>query len=343
MITLVTSKIKKGSPDIDLLQRFEQYCAKHSDWKVRSGPVLFAPSGLSSRLYTLVHRLLKPLFRNYTMNGAIVSLGLPYHYYLYSKTFPYFTLNSSLKVLWTYDVWEPDYKSVENLIRTSGVNLLLLSSYQATRHFKNLKISDCQVHWIPETINPADYKHKKWSERSINVLSFGRSWLTYHHKIKDGCKDLHINYLYQERNETTDVAVQGLKRNLQFPTWSSFIDGLADSQICICFPRTLTHPKLAGNVSTLTIRYLQAMASKCLIVGVAPMEVKLLLNYNPVIEVDWADPVGQLARILEHPEDWQALIEKNYDTVYRFFHHNNALSQIDSLIKKQLNAESQPL
>ena len=343
MITLVTSKIKKGSPDIALLQSFEQYCAKHSHWKIKSGPVLFAPSSISSRLYTLFHGLLSPMLKKYTMKGAVISLGLPYHYYLFAKTFPYFTLNSSLKVLWTYDVWEPDYKSVENLVRKSEVKLLLLSSYQATQHFKNLKIENCKVHWVPETINPEDYKRKEWSERRINILSFGRSWLNYHEKIVSGCIKNNINYVYQERNETTDVAVQGLKRNLQFPTWSNFVDGLADSQICICFPRTVTHPKLAGNVSTLTIRYLQAMASKCLIVGIAPLEVKLLLSYNPVIEVDWKDPVGQIQEILEHPEDWQELIEKNYDTVCRLFHHKNAISQIDNLIKNSLLLKSNQL
>ena len=343
MITLVTSKIKKGSPDIALLHNFEEYCAHHSNWKVKSGPVLFAPSGLSSRLFTAFHRILKPFVKRYTIKGAVISLGLPYHYFLYAKTFPYFTLNCSLKVLWTYDVWEPDYCSVEKLVRQSGINLLLLSSYQATQHFKNLKIRNCNVHWVPETINPADYKHKNWSERNINILSFGRSWLTYHDKIKQGCVENNINYVYQERNETIDVAVQGLKKNLQFPTWSSFVDGLADAQICICFPRTVTHPKLAGNVSTLTVRYLQAMASKCLIIGSAPLEVKLLLNYNPVIEVDWIDPVGQIQNILKHPENWQELIEKNYDTVCSIFHHNNALKQIDTLVRKQIEAETRSL
>ncbi|WP_432713826.1 hypothetical protein [Pedobacter sp.] len=60
-----------------------------------------------------------------------------------------------------------------------------------------------------------------------------------------------------------------------------------------------------------------------------------LLNYNPIIEADWADPVVQLQRILKNPEHWQHLIEKNYNTVCNMFHHKNAVAQIDTLIKKQ--------
>ncbi|EOR92914.1 hypothetical protein ADIARSV_4002 [Arcticibacter svalbardensis MN12-7] len=214
--------------------------------------------------------------------------------------------------------------------------MLLLSSYQATEHFRKLHIPNCEVQWVPETINPDNFKVKPWEQRSVNILSFGRSYMKYHNVIEKGCKQNHIRYMYQERNDKTDVAVQGLKQNLQFPTQESFIDGLANAQICICFPRSLTHPDLAGNVSTLTIRYLQAMASKCLIIGSAPQEVQYLLDYNPVIEVDWNNPVEQIKSILKNPSDYKALIEKNYAAVCTLFHNKKAIETIDELVNKQL-------
>lgn len=319
-----------------LLQNFEKFCSLNSNWQTKSGPSLFAPRGLSSRLYTAVHSISKPLLGNFRRGGAVISLGLPYHNYLYAKTFPHFTLGSDLKVLWTYDVWQPNYAEVEKLVRDSGINLLLLSGYQATEHFKSLDIPDCEVCWVPETINTADYKFKPWDAKSIHVLSFGRSWLKYHNEIVDGCKAAGINYMYQERTDSHDVAVNGLKKGLQFPTWDSFVEGLADAQICICFPRCMTHPKLAGNVSTLTLRYLQAMASKCLLLGSAPLDMKYLFDYNPVIEVDWADPAGQIRHIVQNPEKYSDIIEKNYTAVNTFLHHRNAVSQIDKLVKARL-------
>ena len=332
MITLITARIRSRQPDIQLLQKLELSCKRYSTWKIRSGPILFAPRALSSRVYTLIHYLLKPLLRSYKIKGAVLSLGFPYRLYFFSRTFPYFTRDADMRVWWTYDVWQPDYPRVEKLVREGKINLLLLSSHQATEHFYKLKIPGCTVDWVPETINVEDYKHKPWNERSIHVLSFGRGWQKYHDKIVEGCRENQINYISQSTSEDHDVALHGLKRNLLFPGWTDFINGLADTQICICFPRAVTHPQLAGNVSTLTVRYLQAMASKCLILGAAPLDIPYLLNYNPVIEVDWSNPVGQIKDIMAHPAEWQELVEKNYLTVSKIFQHNNAVEQIDKLI-----------
>lgn len=336
MITLVTSRIRGITPDIALLQGFEQYCARNSTWQTRQGPVLFAPRTLSSRVYTFMHATLKPVLRRHKVRGAVLSLGMPYHIYLYSKTFPYFAYDCDLRVLWTYDVWEPDYSKIERLVRQSGTNLLLLSSYQSTEHFRKLRIPGCEVHWVPESINTDDYHFKPWHERKIQLLSFGRSYMTYHNKIEEGCRQSGIEYACQERNEHHDVAVHGLKQNLQFPTWESFTEGLANAQICLCFPRALTHPQLAGNVSTLTIRYLQAMASKCLLLGTAPLDTRYLFDYNPVVEVNWNDPLGQVKSILSDPLPYQELIEKNYAAVCNLFHHRQACTRIEQLITERL-------
>ncbi|GGF11327.1 hypothetical protein GCM10011383_23170 [Hymenobacter cavernae] len=271
------------------------------------------------------------------MKGAFISLGLPYRNYLFSKNYPYFTFDCDLRVLWTYDVWEPRYQEVENLVRESGTNLLLLSSLQATEYFRNLGIPDCAVHWVPETVNTDAYRYKPWAERRIDILSFGRSYLEYHNKIVAGCEFLGIEYRYQERTNAKDVATQWVKTpDYQFPTEQDFIDGLADAKICICFPRSLTHPKLAGNVSTLTLRYLQAMASKCLVVGATPYDAEKIFGYNPIVEVDWSNPMEQIVHILKNPEAYQELIERNYKFVCENLHYRNALTVIDKLANKYL-------
>jgi hypothetical protein len=338
MITLITSRIHDSSPDIALLQDFEQFCSKNSAWAVKKGAVLFSPRSISSRVYTACHTLLRPVLKKYKFNGAVISLGLPYRKTLFSKTFPYYALDCDLRVLWTYDVWEPDYVSVELMVREAGINLLLLSSYQATAHFSKLNIPGCEVHWVGETINPDDYQHMTWAEKKTDVLSFGRTWRYYHDRIYEACVNGGINYKFQQLDGIVDTAVQGLKKGLQFPTWNDFVTGLSDAKICICFPRSVTHPALAGNVSTLTLRYLQAMASKCLILGAAPLDLKFTLDYNPVVEVDWDDPAGQIRHILANPEAYQELIDKNYKTVIELFHHKNSIVKIDQLVRNRLNS-----
>ena len=62
----------------------------------------------------------------------------------------------------------------------------------------------------------------------------------------------------------------------------------------------------------MTMRYLQSIVSKCLIVGQAPKEMIELFGYNPVIEIDWTAPENQITSILNHYNEYQYLIEKNY-------------------------------
>ena len=50
----------------------------------------------------------------------------------------------------------------------------------------------------------------------------------------------------------------------------AFIDGLARSRVSICVPSSVTHPERAGDIETMTIRYLQSMVSKCVVLGRAP-------------------------------------------------------------------------
>jgi hypothetical protein len=94
-----------------------------------------------------------------------------------------------------------------------------------------------------------------------------------------------------------------------FPAKQEMIDGLANTRISVCFPSSMTHPKRSGVVETLTYRYLESMASKCLVVGKCPKELVELFGYNPVIELE--NP-SQIMEILNQIQDYQCLVERNY-------------------------------
>ena len=135
-------------------------------------------------------------------------------------------------------------------------------------------------------------------------MQIGRKYDNYHDLIVDKFQRLNRIYLYEKK-----------KGELIFPTRESFINGLAASKISICFPSNITHPDRAKGIETMTIRYLQSIASKCLIVGKAPEEMIKLFGYNPVIEADLLNPFGQLEEILNNYEDYIPLIEKNYSNI----------------------------
>jgi len=103
-----------------------------------------------------------------------------------------------------------------------------------------------------------------------------------------------------------------VKGNVVFPTRDGFIAGLGDSQISVCFPSSVTHPARSGYVETLTHRYLESLASKCVVVGRCPQELEILFGYNPILEADLDNPASQLLSILSDISRYQDAVERNY-------------------------------
>jgi hypothetical protein len=235
---------------------------------------------------------------------------------------------------------------MESLVRDARIDILLLSSWAATQHFRTLKFENLapeDIHWLPETINAQRYQSSAWHDREIDVLSFGRNYSRFHQAMESSGAAKHFRYDFQGKNQghtggenaDTDTGRNGMKSvKLQFPTHGDLVRGLANSKICICFPRSTTHPDLTGQVSTTTLRYLQAMSANCLILGNTTQDLEHMLPYNPVVEVDWNDPVGQISHILANPASYQSLIERNSQTVRDLFSIEYAISFIESAIKK---------
>lgn len=160
------------------------------------------------------------------------------------------------------------------------------------------------MHWVPEGIDPSSYRFYDYQNKDIDVIEFGRKHLPYHQTIRGFLENTEKVHLYEQN-----------KGELVFSDRESFIDGLAHSKISICIPSNITHPERSGDIETMTVRYLQSMVSKCLIVGHAPAEMVELFGYNPVVEIDNVEPGTQLLHLLDHYEDFIPLMERNYHQV----------------------------
>jgi glycosyltransferase involved in cell wall biosynthesis len=218
------------------------------------------------------------------------------------KCMPYFLLPGR-KSVYLFDAWPKFYPKIQSFIRDWGIQHAFVSSSQSTARLVEL-VEGCQFHWVPEGVTPQNYRQYPISARNIDVLQFGRRYELYHQQIVGALEKAGKTYLYEQA-----------PGQIIFPDHSAFVDGLARARISICFPSNITHPERAGDVSTLTLRYLQSLASKCLVVGSAPEEMVRLFGYNPVIQADLQDPAGQLLSILENYDDFAELIEQNYRKV----------------------------
>lgn len=81
-----------------------------------------------------------------------------------------------------------------------------------------------------------------------------------------------------------------VKSELTFPSCEGFIQGIARSKFLSAYLPVL-HISNVQEMSKLTIRYLQYMVAKCLVLGHAPLESVELFGYNLVIEIASEAPV----------------------------------------------------
>lgn len=254
---------------------------------------------------SLAQRILQKLFKLWPGFRALWhAFAVPDEYFVVvlgigniAKTYPYFLYQARKKIVYFIDAWEPVFNRAEAFLNDTGVDVAFFSSKQAAGHFSK-KLDRTKCYWVPEGIAMDRYCSKK---KDIDVLQLGRKYDLYHEKILDYLVRRNITYLFEKR-----------KGKVVFETNEDFVDGLARTKISICFPSNITHPERSGFVSVLTHRYLQSMASKCLIVGAMPEDMKELFDYMPIIEADMNRPGEQLEEILKNFEQYIPLIEKNY-------------------------------
>lgn len=224
--------------------------------------------------------------------------------------------------VYLFDAWPATFPFFEYFFHKMRFRNVFLSSKSAAMYF-NDRIAWTKFHWVPEGIDVNSYSFVDYSGKDIDILQFGRKYEKVHQDIES--RNGRFSYLYQKGGDKL------------FVTNAEFKQALARTKISLCFPATVTHPEKAGGISTMTARYLQSMASKCLVVGIMPDEMKELFDYMPMIEIDLANPYKHLEDILEHYENYRGLIEKNYQYIRTCHSWANRWQAMKEEIEKPTN------
>jgi hypothetical protein len=219
------------------------------------------------------------------------------------KYLPHADRTYHARMIYLFDAWPKEYQRIIRFVTKYGIDHVFVSASQSAEDL-NALINKKMFHYVPEGVDPSVYRFARYDAKDIDVLSLGRKYDRYHERILPTLQRLDRTYLYEV-----------VKGNIIFPNREGLIDGLARTKISICVPGSITHPERSGHVETMTMRYLQSMASKCLILGHAPAEMIKLFGYNPVIEIDWDHAEEQIAEILQDFHIQIPLIERNYKEV----------------------------
>ncbi len=198
-----------------------------------------------------------------------------------------------------FDCWEPDYAKWTDLLQRLAPKVAFFSARQSAAYMEQ-NVPGLQAIWAPEGIDPTDFTpHKPLRDRTIDVLELGRKNDSYHAAIRDlSSRRPYVHLFEKERGA------------IVFASRAKLVAGLADSKLSICFPSSITHPGRSGNVETLTQRYLESIASGCILLGRCPVELRDLFGFDPVIAVDEGDPLGQIEHILANIDNYTELTDR---------------------------------
>lgn len=232
-------------------------------------------------------------------------------------------IRTARKSIYLFDAWPNRHAYIRAFVKSWGIRYAFVSSSQAATRLASL-CDRCSFIWVPEGVDPSRYEARPPAEKDIDVIQPGRKFELLHALIAPQLADAGKSYRYETE-----------KGKIIFPKRKEFVAGLARSRISICVPSSITHPERAGDIETMTIRYLQSIVSKCVVLGHAPMEMVDLFGYNPVVEMDMSDPAGQLLDILRHYEDYLPLVERNFDVVTREHTWDNRWQRMAAVLFSQ--------
>ena len=240
------------------------------------------------------------------------------------KLFLPYAFFSRHNYIYMYDTWPRFQKWIFPLLDFLSIRFVFFSSKQVYEdHLNKCPQSRCKSMWIPEAIDAHAYRFEHVEDKDIDVLEFGRIYQAHHELIEPALAANGKKHVYRQAGMP-----------LLFPDRTSFIRGLARSKIVICVPSNITHPERAEYISTMTLRYLQAMASKVLIVGIMPSDMRELFPYVPIVEIDMARAAGQILNVFDNYEQYRYLIERNYKEVRQNHQWQNRWAVIKSVIEE---------
>jgi hypothetical protein len=200
-----------------------------------------------------------------------------------------------------YDCWPNRYPAWEAFLRRHRVRVAFFAARQNAERFA-AALPGVRCQWVPEGCPVEQYRPARpLADRPVDVTEFGRSYPAFWDAVGPAAKAAGV---------ATRAGTGGLSRD-------AFFDLLGESKVSVCFPRTMTHPDFAGGVETMTLRYLEIMASGSLPLGHCPAEMESLFGYNPVVELDWPRAGDQLLQVLRDVRAFQPLVDKNLEAVRR--------------------------
>ena len=229
-------------------------------------------------------------------------------------SFPDYACYEVVPMFW--DCWPRYFEMTCEWLRKHRVRTAIFSSRMTAERMQE-RFPDMRIIWCPEAVDGAVYqKGKLLKDRTIDLLEFGRS---NEKVLAAGALEKTFESSHGADGMNFSLNHVCTKQNGKFIyTNEQLHQAMGDAKVTIALPRSRTQPEMAGDIETLTQRYWECMFSRMVMVGHAPQELVDFIGYNPVIELREDIPAEALIwDVLEHIEEYQALVDKNRETAER--------------------------
>jgi len=225
--------------------------------------------------------------------------------------------------VYCYDVWEPEFADWKKAFDDVGFDYIFFGFKQSYEYYKALGYN---AFWVPLS---GDFEvFKPYEEKKTRLfIQMGRRNDDLHEKIlnylkEHGLEDSRENYVYRkDRNERI------------FPDIDELAKEISRSKYFVCVPKYYENFKRTGNINSTICRFYEGMACKTMLLGMKSYSFDELFPYKAMISFnDGEDFDEQIEYYESHPEEYEAIVNKNYDYIMKHHTWGNRVNQILEII-----------
>lgn len=228
-------------------------------------------------------------------------------------------------ILYCFDTWEAQYKDWEEIFRYINPDYIFLAYKASVDYFSKIFSN---VFFLPQSMDEAFFFPRKGYKKERLFMQMGRKNQKIHKMILEylhmkNIADVEENYVYEKE-----------EGRIIYPNTNELAENICKTKYFICAPQSDENSKLTGVVSDVTARFYEAMACKTLIVGFKPNTFNLLFNEESMIEVnaDGSNFAEKVDYFESHPDEYNRIVEMNYDLLMKKHRWQNRLETIVNTI-----------
>ena len=227
--------------------------------------------------------------------------------------------------VYCYDCWEPEFNDWQKSFDEIGLDYIFFGYKKSSEHFKSLGYN---AYWVPLSGDFEVFKPYE-GEKTRLFMQMGRRNDDLHEKIlsymeKHGIEDNRENYVYAKK-----------KGESIYPDIHELVREIGKTKYFVCVPKFYENFKRTGNINETICRFYEGMACKTMLLGMKSETFDELFPYKAMISFNEGEDFDKQIDYYEnHPKEYEAIVNKNYEYVQKNHSWGNRVKQILEIINQ---------